>query len=243
MRQTEMAASLRYSWSGNPVRFSPIEFSLLMLTLTGTCEVRPAPENPQEYAQVRRCIRTLLTKGTDEKLPITHEAIYLACRSIVCVANKGEGLYNGLKIEVDQCLSRLAKDLRDETRTEVEWVAEFVEACKWFSRQAVSDAPLCSTHLFDSWGSGNSEILAYISRPSLCLTGREAGQCVVRLAIRRPWLSCSSCLLSDLCVAEFSQRMYLDPQITERLRSGIHAWALHERNNQLVHTLIQALSY
>jgi len=101
-------------------------------------KVKPRPENPTELPQVRRCIRTLLTKGTTETLPITYEAIYLACRSIVCVADKGEGLYENLKIELERSLSRLANELVDEKGTEGQWIAAFVQACDWFEKQVVS---------------------------------------------------------------------------------------------------------
>jgi cullin 4 len=79
-----------------------------------------------------------LTKGTKETLPVTYEAIYLACRSIVCIANKGEGLYQTLKMEMEQSLSRLAKELLDEEQTGANWLAAFVQACDWFESQVVS---------------------------------------------------------------------------------------------------------
>jgi len=102
------------------------------------CEVKPRPENPTEFAQIRRCVRTLLTKGTNETLPITYEAIYLACRSIVCLSNKGEGLYQTVRMEIEQSLAHLAKELLDEKRTRGQWIDKFVQACDWFEKQVVS---------------------------------------------------------------------------------------------------------
>jgi cullin-4 len=98
---------------------------------------RPKPENLNDLPLVRRCIRTLLTKGTNESLPITYEAIYSTCRSIVCVAGKGEGLYLTLKLEVEQALGPLARGLLSEVQTCVQWLDAFVDVCNWFETQVV----------------------------------------------------------------------------------------------------------
>lgn len=92
----------------------------------------------REFTNVRHCIRTILTKGASETLPLSYEEIYTGCRSIVCVSNKGEGLYETFKMEMDQSLNRLKELLVTEKRTGVEWVAAFVEGCEWFETQVVS---------------------------------------------------------------------------------------------------------
>lgn len=80
----------------------------------------------------------MLTKGSNESIPITYEAVYSACRSIVCVSNKGEGLYQTLKMEVEQSLARLAQELLEEKRSAVQWLSVFVDGCNWFEKQVVS---------------------------------------------------------------------------------------------------------
>ena len=41
-------------------------------------------------------------------------------------------------MEMEQSLARLAKELLDEKRTGVQWIAMFVLACDWFEKQVVS---------------------------------------------------------------------------------------------------------
>ena len=92
-----------------------------------------------EFNNVRRSIRTILTKGASENLPLSYEEIYTACCSLVCVSNKGEGLYETFKMEMEQSLSRLVTELLvTEKRTGIEWIAAFVEGCEWFEQQVVS---------------------------------------------------------------------------------------------------------
>ncbi|KII86249.1 hypothetical protein PLICRDRAFT_55976 [Plicaturopsis crispa FD-325 SS-3] len=99
--------------------------------------VKRAPDsiNDPLFAQVRGCIRMLLQKDGTDVLPATYEGIYSACRSIVCISNRGEGLYENLKIEIEQCAVRLARSLSDDKATGVEWIKVFNDACGWFERQ------------------------------------------------------------------------------------------------------------
>ncbi|GLB36813.1 putative cullin family protein [Lyophyllum shimeji] len=97
------------------------------------------PTDESSYLnQLRRSIRTILTRNSGEPLPTTYEGIYSACRYVVCVANKGEGLYGTLRIELEQSIGRLANSLsagevaKDQG---VEWIEKFVEACDWFEKQ------------------------------------------------------------------------------------------------------------
>lgn len=91
-----------------------------------------------QFALVRRCIRTILTRNSSETLPATYEGIYTACRSIVTVSNKGEGLYGCLKMELEQCVGRLSKELTETTVEGMEWITHFVRVCQWFEAQVVS---------------------------------------------------------------------------------------------------------
>ena len=63
-----------------------------------------------DYRIVKQSIRIILTRNSTEKLPATYERIYNACRSVVCLAKKGAGLYDDvLKLE----LERLLRDERN----------------------------------------------------------------------------------------------------------------------------------
>ncbi|KAJ6574719.1 Cullin-4B [Mycena capillaripes] len=94
---------------------------------------------------LQQCIKRLLTRGhSDESLPATYEAIYSDCFSVVCVSNTGEGLYATLKLELEQAVSFLSRELLSETRKKApgdetdaaaSWVKKFVEICTWFETQ------------------------------------------------------------------------------------------------------------
>ncbi|KIM81855.1 hypothetical protein PILCRDRAFT_821213 [Piloderma croceum F 1598] len=173
--------------------------SIVTLQIIGE-SVKSCPDHPTEFTQVRRCIRTLLTRRANETMPITYEAIYSACRSIVCVSNKGEGLYQTLRMELEYSLSRRAKELLDEKCTGSQWIAKFVETCDQFEKQVV---------LLQSW-------LTYLDRVYVMHNTKLRN-------------------VHDLSFAMFADRIFADPQITERLRSGIHSWVQNERENNPDH--------
>ncbi|KAG2753458.1 Cullin-domain-containing protein [Suillus brevipes Sb2] len=86
------------------------------------------------FVRLTRSIRALLEKGSDE-LSTTYEGVYTACRGIVCVAGRGEGLYETLKAEIHKCVNRLAEELEKTNKEGVEWIGHFVETCAWFEGQ------------------------------------------------------------------------------------------------------------
>jgi cullin-4 len=86
------------------------------------------------FARLSRSIRALLEKGSDE-LSTTYEGIYTACRGVVCIAGRGEGLYEMLKVEIHKCVNRLAEELEKTNKEGVEWIGQFVETCAWFEGQ------------------------------------------------------------------------------------------------------------
>jgi len=90
------------------------------------------------YVLLRGSIRQLLTKGSDEPTA-SYERIYSACRGVVCVAGRGETLYGTLNAEIDQCVSRLARELETADKEPVQWIGQFVDVCAWFETQIVSD--------------------------------------------------------------------------------------------------------
>ncbi|KAG0701950.1 Cullin family-domain-containing protein [Suillus ampliporus] len=86
------------------------------------------------FARLRGNIMVLLTKGSDE-LKTTYEDIYIACRGVVCIAGRGEGLYDVLKIDINTCVRQLALELQTANKEGVEWIGQFVETCAWFEGQ------------------------------------------------------------------------------------------------------------
>jgi cullin-4 len=100
--------------------------------------VKRAAENDGPYALVRRCLQIVLTRDNPDILPTTYEGIYAACRSIVTVSNKGEGLYGAVKMELEKSMNRLAKALMEFAEEGMNWIIEFVKVCQWFEKQVVS---------------------------------------------------------------------------------------------------------
>ncbi|KAG2358657.1 hypothetical protein BDR07DRAFT_1452647 [Suillus spraguei] len=86
------------------------------------------------FVRLSRSIRALLEKGSDQ-LSTTYEGVYTACRGVVCVAGRGEGLYEMLKAEMHKCVNRLAEELEKTNKEGVEWIGQFVETCAWFEGQ------------------------------------------------------------------------------------------------------------
>lgn len=99
----------------------------------------PRPNNLQQ------CIKRVLDRNNSDGLPATYEAIYNDCLNVVCVLNTGEGLYASLKLELEQAVSRLSKELLSEKKDHGPWLKKFVGACKWFETQVVRAFSTCST--------------------------------------------------------------------------------------------------
>ncbi|KAI0078540.1 Cullin-domain-containing protein [Panus rudis PR-1116 ss-1] len=110
--------------------------SRIVIPIVGS-ELRVPAESAfdKDYALVRRSIKVILTKGTTERLPATYAEIYTACRGIVCVQKKGEGMYEALKLEVERCVGELARFLVYEGSENIAWVIPFIEVCVWFEKQ------------------------------------------------------------------------------------------------------------
>ncbi len=102
--------------------------------------VKRFPESAydSEYKLCIRAIRVLLTRENPESLPGTYEKIYSACRAVVCAAQKGEGLYEHLKLEIERCIGNLQRKLVEDGSKDVEWLCPFTESCNWFAKQVVS---------------------------------------------------------------------------------------------------------
>ena len=79
----------------------------------------------------------LLAKGTADPLPASYERIYSACQAVVCNAQKGEGIYEYLKMQMERSFDVLRKDLLSDQRVGVAWLEPFIQTCEWFEKQVV----------------------------------------------------------------------------------------------------------
>lgn len=109
-----------------------------------TAAVKGQPETvyDREFGLVRHTIRVVLAKDTADKLPATYEKIYAACQAVVCNAQKGEGIYDNLKLELERCFRNLLKELLDNAQSGIKWLEPFIQACEWFDKQVVSSTAL-----------------------------------------------------------------------------------------------------
>ncbi|KAK7064545.1 CULLIN-2 domain-containing protein [Favolaschia claudopus] len=109
---------------------------------------RPKAQKPRPI--LPQSIRQLLSR--ESPVDATFEAIYNECFSAVCVANTGENLYGTLKLELEQAISVLCRQLLAARKTapstksghdlDVEaaeeaanWLTKFVADCQWFEEQ------------------------------------------------------------------------------------------------------------
>ncbi|KAH7907189.1 Cullin-4B [Hygrophoropsis aurantiaca] len=94
-----------------------------------------ASGSDNNFVLLRACMRFVLAKDSKDRLPASYETIYSACRSVVCVAGKGEGLYGALTMEIVQSVARLAGELEKKGKEGLDWIAQLVEICAWFETQ------------------------------------------------------------------------------------------------------------
>ncbi len=111
--------------------------------------VKPTPDTAKndDYALVRRTISILLTRGEAKPLPATYDRIYRACRATVDETGKGEGLYDAVKLSLEQCVKELVEELNNDARQSVEWLVPFTDVCAWYEKQVVSRLNRSSYHL------------------------------------------------------------------------------------------------
>ncbi|KAF7969734.1 hypothetical protein HWV62_26086 [Athelia sp. TMB] len=178
---------------------------LLVLRVVGEPMPILSKDVSHQHTQVKRAIRVLLTPPAHnpESLPMSYEAVYCACRAVVS-GGGGEELYTALKIEVDQCLGRLMRDLRSgdsnmeiDGEEGIQWLAKFVDICAWFSTQVA---------ILKGW-------MTYLDRAYV---------------LRK--LGTPNC--HGYCISAFSEKMYLDGDLTNYLQAGIRAWANSEREGR-----------
>ncbi|KAJ7693671.1 Cullin-4B [Mycena rosella] len=103
----------------------------IKIQVVGTSIRNKAPRS----STLRTCIKHILTRDDESQFTYTFEDIYNECLSVVCVLNTGEGLYQNLKLELEQSVSRLTKKLLSTDKAAETWLNTFVGECKWFETQ------------------------------------------------------------------------------------------------------------
>jgi cullin-4 len=89
------------------------------------------------YNTVVRFLKVFLLRD-NKHLPASYESVYNACRTVVTVSGKGDGLYDNLRMSLEKCAGELGKELLNEKRRGVKWVVAFNEICAWFGAKVVS---------------------------------------------------------------------------------------------------------
>ncbi|KAF8845530.1 Cullin-domain-containing protein [Paxillus ammoniavirescens] len=90
------------------------------------------------FMNLRACTRHLLTKDSQPAhLPLTYEAMYNACCTLVCVAGQGERLNDMVIMEISQATLTLLRELENSKGDSqpIDWLALFVRVCESFERQ------------------------------------------------------------------------------------------------------------
>ncbi|KAG5638980.1 hypothetical protein H0H81_008200 [Sphagnurus paluster] len=169
---------------------------------------QPAANGDTEFALLKRTIRTILTQQSEESLPASYAGIYSACRSVVTVCNRGEGLYGILRIELEQSVGRIANSLTSSIippGQSMQWVVELVKACTWYAKQI---------SLLQS-------LLTYLDQVYVVSMANKTEPKSIR----------------DSAFALFTAKIFDSFQISARLRAGIQEWATWERKYQKQHAL------
>ncbi|KAG6805519.1 hypothetical protein H0H92_015110, partial [Tricholoma furcatifolium] len=149
----------------------------LTLKITGDQLIKRDHENSSSHLKLlndlTRSIRVILappqkseTKDVRLRLAASYEEIYTACQSVVVVAQRGEELYDRLRLELEQSIGRLAhslatqdpeiKDKRDKDDLPILWIADFVAGCDWFEREIALLISLM-TYLDQAYVTSNSK--------------------------------------------------------------------------------------
>ncbi|EAU93657.2 Cullin-4B [Coprinopsis cinerea okayama7 len=148
---------------------------------------------------VNRCVRHILTVGQDATaLPMSYEKIYQDCRSIVTVHSAGSELYDYVKLDLEQAMSKLASHLLTfDAQEKVKWLSFFAQNLKWFDGRITLLQSLL-TYLDQ----------VYVANHSLTKT-----------------------TIHDLAYGLFADRIFSNPDIRDRLLSGLSSWLKYERDN------------
>ena len=81
---------------------------------------------PDEFTLVTHAIRASLTRDAGSALPASYQRIFDASRALICFVQRGEGIFERLRIELEKSISTLANlSLRAPlVDVPVSWIAE-----------------------------------------------------------------------------------------------------------------------
>lgn len=102
--------------------------------------MKPIPQTVQDedLNLLKRTIRTILTEEHPEPLATSNERIYTACRIVVCVSGRGQGLFDTLRIELEQYVARLARSLSSQKEQDPsKWIMHVVRDSSYFTSRIV----------------------------------------------------------------------------------------------------------
>jgi hypothetical protein len=111
-------------------------------------------DSAEQFGLVRRCIKISLTRAGFDVLPATYERIFSNCRALIIDYKRGEDLYGALKLELEQSLTALAGIMIEESKEEIDWLANFAEHCEWFESQIVSCLYFVQKNTYEGIGFG-----------------------------------------------------------------------------------------
>ncbi len=119
---------------------------------------------------LRASIRLLLDIENTEPLPATYQRLFTACRAVVCEAERGQGLYESLKLSLEQGIGKIATRLVSSAQTGEQWLESFVNACEWFEKQVVRVKNSITVHHVPNSQIGYPGVCTRISRPRVYLS-------------------------------------------------------------------------
>ncbi|KAJ3571858.1 hypothetical protein NP233_g3479 [Leucocoprinus birnbaumii] len=128
----------------------------LTLHITGGDLFNKHTSGDKEFSLLHRCIRVLFDSEQNQSFPATNQAIYNACRTVVNVAKKGEGLYDVFQMELERCVGKLARDCSQD-KPPMEWMSYFVTTCEWFQAR-INLATSLFTYLDQEYVANNSAL-------------------------------------------------------------------------------------
>ncbi|KNZ75711.1 Cullin-4B [Termitomyces sp. J132] len=184
---------------------SPIKLTITGEDLTKISEKDAQSKLLRNLTLLQRSIRIVLTLLEDSGSNDPREALPIA------VANRGEDLYDRLRLELEQSVSRLAsslatkevivQEMEDKDHLPVVWLSTFVANCEWFEKK-ISLLVSLLTYLDQVYVIGNPKLVN----------------------------------IRTLAYSLFSERIFGNPQVQLRLRTGVSEWVNYERKFRMAHS-------
>lgn len=145
---------------------------LQMIWKSGGILVKPVADSvyDAQYNLVKASVRILLNDPGE--LPASYDKIFSACRAVVCEANRGEGLYENVKMSLEQCVGRMYNQVYSLEVSSTDRLRPFVENCEWFEGRVVCvllTTRQAGTHSFPE----PVGVPPSVSRPDLCLQSQR----------------------------------------------------------------------